>query len=383
MMQKTICVYTCNRSEYSRLKSVMQAIDAHPGLDLKVVVGGSHLLERYGMTVTDIEQDGFVISEKIQTVLEGSTPETMAKSTGIAIIELTTCLARINPDVLLVVGDRFDMLPAVVTASYLNIPVAHIQGGEKTGSIDESIRHVVTKFAHLHFPATERSKALIIQMGEKPSRVFVTGCPSIDCILQVAPVDKKTLFETPPIPSKLGVKSPSADEDYLLLIQHPNTTEYDQCYDQMLATLTAIHRIKMQTLLIYPNLDAGSDMMVAAIRRFMLKHDGEYLFCYKHIPMDIYLNLLRYAACIVGNSSSGIREACYFGIPCVNIGTRQNNREQGNNVVNTGHDPDEICRAIQRQLEIKRYPVEYVYGDGNAGPMIADILYRNDIKIQK
>jgi UDP-hydrolysing UDP-N-acetyl-D-glucosamine 2-epimerase len=383
MKQKKICVYTCNRSEYSRLKSVMKAIEAHPGLDLQIVVGGSQLLERYGMTVTDIENDEFAINEKIQNVVEGSTPEAMAKSAGLAIIELTTCFSRIQPDILLVVGDRYDMLPAVVAASYLNIPIAHIQGGEKTGSIDESIRHVVTKFAHLHFPATERSKDLIIQMDEKPHRVFVTGCPSIDTILQIAPVDRKALFETPPIPSKLGTKSPSWDQDYILLIQHPNTTEYDQCYDQMLATLTAIHKIGLQTLLIYPNLDAGSDKMVAAIRRFMLKNECDYLFCFKHVPMDTFINLLRYASCIVGNSSSGIRESCYFGTPCLNIGTRQNNREHGSNVINTDHDSEEIYRAIKKQLEIKRYPVEHVYGDGNAGPLIADILYRTDIKIQK
>jgi len=383
MNQKTICVYTCNRSEYSRLKSVMKAIEAQPGLALRIVVGGSQLLERYGMTVNDIENDQFVINEKIHNVVEGSTPAAMAKSAGLAIIELTTCFSRIQPDVLLVVGDRYDMLPAVVAASYLNIPIAHIQGGEKTGSIDESIRHVVTKFAHLHFPATEQSKDLIIKMDEKPHRVFVTGCPSIDTILRITPTDRKVLFETPPIPSKLGARSPSADQDYILLIQHPNTTEYDQCYDQMIATLTAIHRIRLQTLLIYPNLDAGSDSMVAAIRRFMMKYECDYLFCFKHVPMETFINLLRYASCIVGNSSSGIRESCYFGIPCVNIGTRQKNREHGSNVINTGHDSEEIYQAIKKQLEIKRYPVEYVYGDGNAGTLIADILSQSDIKIQK
>ena len=383
MKQKKICVYTCNRSEYSRLKSVMKAIEAHPGLDLQIVVGGSQLLERYGMTVTDIENDEFVINEKIQNVVEGSTPEAMAKSAGLAIIELTTCFSRIQPDILLVVGDRYDMLPAVVAASYLNIPIAHIQGGEKTGSIDESIRHVVTKFAHLHFPATEKSKDLIIQMDEKPHRVFVTGCPSIDTILQIAPVDRKALFETPPIPSKLGTKSPSWDQDYILLIQHPNTTEYDQCYDQMLATLTAIHKIGLQTLLIYPNLDAGSDRMVAAIRRFMLKHECDYLSVLNIFPWTpslIFCVMLRVLWAI---PAVELENPAISALLAVNIGTRQNNREQGSNVINTGHDSEEIYRAIKKQLEIKRYPVEHVYGDGNAGPLIADILYRTDIKIQK
>jgi UDP-hydrolysing UDP-N-acetyl-D-glucosamine 2-epimerase len=383
-MRKIIGVYTCNRSEYTRLKSVMSAIEEHEGLELRLIVGGSHLLERYGLTVRDIEKDGFVINEKIQTVIEGSTPEAMAKSAGLAIIELTTCITRLKPDVLLVVGDRYDMLPAVVASSFLNVPVAHIQGGEKTGSIDESIRHVVTKFAHLHFPATEKSKELIIQMDEKPERVFVVGCPSIDSILRIPLMSRKELFSTDPIPSKLGIKSPSADKDYLLVVQHPNTTEFEQSYEQMMATLTAVHQLKMQTLLVYPNLDAGSDLIVAAIRRFSLKNDcDDYLFCFKHMPMEVFINVLRYASCIVGNSSSGIRESCYFGVPCVNIGTRQNNREHGNNIINTSYDPKDIYEAIKRQLAVKRYPKESIYGTGNAGKMIADILFRNNISVQK
>ena len=335
------------------------------------------------MTVRNIENDGFVINGEIETVIEGTSLESMAKSAGLAIIEITTYLSRIKPDVLLVVGDRYDMLPAVITASYLNIPIAHIQGGEKTGSIDEAIRHAVTKFAHLHFPATEKGKDFIIQMNEKTNRVYVTGCPSIDLILKIKKINKRKLITMPPLPSTTGGKSPAADKDYLLLIQHPVTTEAEDSYRQMTETLKAVHQLNIQTILIFPNLDAGSDNMITAIRRFLNAHHTSSIFCYKHIPIDIYINLLRNASCIIGNSSSGIRESCYFGTPCVNVGTRQKDREQGRNVINIGHSHEKIYEAIIKQLKLKRYPIEHIYGEGKAGEKIADIIYTNNIEIQK
>ena len=277
-MIKTVCVYSCNRSEYSRLKSVMTAIKNHEGLELNVIIGGSHLLSRFGMTVDEIENDEFIINGKIQTVIEGTSLEAMAKSAGLSIIELTTYFSRLKPDVLLVVGDRYDMLPAVITASYLNIPIAHIQGGEKTGSVDEAIRHAVTKFSHLHFPATEKGKEFIIQMNEKANRVYVTGCPSIDLILRIDKIDNNKLFRMSPMPSTTGRKSLDADKEFLLLIQHPVTTESEDSYNQMVETLKAVHQLNIQTILIYPNLDAGSDNMITAIRRFLNTHNSNSIF---------------------------------------------------------------------------------------------------------
>lgn len=383
MKKKTVCVYTANRSEYSRLKSAMTAIKEHEGLDLKVIVGGSHLLERYGMTVTDIEDDGFEITEKIQAVIEGTTLEAMAKSAGLAIIELTTCFSNIKPDILLVVGDRYDMLPAVISSSYLNIPIAHVQGGEKTGSIDESIRHVVTKFSHLHFPATENGRDFIIQMGENPDNVIVTGCPAIDVILDVKEVDKQALFEMPPIPAKIGQNSPVASEDYFLFIQHPITTETADSGEQIVETLKALEKYNMQTLLIYPNLDAGSDRMITSLRRYIISSDAQNLFCYKHFSIEMFVNLLRNATCIIGNSSAGIRESCYFGTPCVNIGTRQKNREHGHNVMTVPNTRKDIENAIDEQLKKGKYEPEHIYGNGNSGVKIAEALFNIDVKAQK
>ncbi|WP_281760580.1 UDP-N-acetylglucosamine 2-epimerase [Pseudodesulfovibrio nedwellii] len=381
---RKICFYTANRSEYSRLRSVMESVHAHEDLSLMVVAGGSHLLERYGMTISEIENDGFPIVDRLQTVVEGTSLESMAKSAGLAIIELTTSLTRITPDVLVVIGDRYDMLPAVIAASYLNIPIAHIQGGEKTGTIDESIRHAVTKLSHIHFPATESSREFIIQMGEDPERVFLSGCPSIDILLRTPEIGKKALFDSFPIPSITAAFSPDAEQDYLLYIQHPVTTEYGKSYEQMEQSLEALRRTGMQVFLIYPNLDAGSNDMIKALHRFTLRHDTEdWLFCYKHIPMNIFSNLMRYATCMVGNSSAGIRESCYFGLPTVNIGSRQKNRTHGQNVTNVEHDTEEILQAIQTQIAHGKYPVEQIYGTGNAGEEIANILAQVTVEVQK
>jgi UDP-hydrolysing UDP-N-acetyl-D-glucosamine 2-epimerase len=379
---KRVCVYSANRSEYTRLKSVMEAIRDHPELELFIVISGSHLLNRYGDTVTEIERDGFAIEERIYTVIEGENLETMAKTAGLTVIELTTVFSNLKPDVLLVVGDRHDLLPAVLTASYLNIPIAHIQGGERTGSIDEAIRHVVTKFAHIHFPATQGARDLIVQMGEPSESVFVTGCPAIDLLLREPnrPIDE--IFSNPFIRMP-GTGFPNPEQDFLLLIQHPVTTEYDAAYAQMTETLLAIDDLGMQTILIYPNLDAGSSAMVAAIRHHQTKLEAPNLGCYKHIPKELFFQLLRLARCVVGNSSAGIRESCYFGTPVVNIGTRQNNRENGSNVITVPHDREAIREGIRRQCAHGPYPVEKVYGSGNAGSRIAEILVSANLKAQK
>jgi UDP-hydrolysing UDP-N-acetyl-D-glucosamine 2-epimerase len=381
-MRRKICVYTSNRSEYSRLKSVLENIKKRDDMELYLVVTGCHLLERYGKSINDIEKDGFKVHEKIYTVIEGENPITMSKSTGLSIIEMTTYLNNLRPDFLLIVGDRYDLIPAVIAASYMNIPIAHIQGGEMTGSIDEVIRHAVTKFAHLHFPSTERSREIIIRMGEDPKRVFRVGCPSIDLLLRINPGTQRELFNTPSIVPKVRRKL-KPDQPFLLVIQHPVTTEYEQSYHQIEETLFALHEIKIQTIMIYPNLDAGSDLIVTAIRRFCARNEPEYLFLYKHFEFETFARLLYHTSCIVGNSSAGIRESCYWGTPSVNIGTRQNNRERGKNVIQVGYNRHEIKEAILHQLRTGRYPRENIYGDGKAGERIVDILSSYKVKIQK
>ena len=374
---RRICVVTGNRCEYSRLKSVMKAIDDHPNLELILIVTASHLLDDFGKTVEVIKMDGFKVDSIARTVAAGEDLVSMAKSVGLCALELPTLFDLYAPDILLIVGDRYDALGAAISAALMNIVIAHIQGGEITGTIDESIRHAITKFAHIHFPATAKSAERIIRMGERPDMVFNVGCPSVDIILSVDIGPRQEVckrFNLDP------------EEPFLIMIQHPVTTEYEFARQQIRETLSAIAELKIQTIMLYPNVDAGSKDMVREIRMFDMAGKLNHLYKYKHIPFEDYTRLLAHSSCIIGNSSSGIRESCYFGTPAVNIGTRQNKRERGTNVIDVDYDREQIREAISECIKHGKYnPPEYVYGKGNAGKEIANILSTIELKniIQK
>jgi len=374
MKQKKICVVTGNRADYSRLKSVLRAIRAHPRLRLTLFAIASHLLPDAGETIQDLRRDGFRIDAVARTVIEGEDTTAMAKSVGLGVLELPTLLGIHRPDIVVIVGDRFEILSVAVAAALMNIPLAHIQGGEVTGSIDESIRHAITKFAHLHFPATRASAARIIKMGEQRSRVFAVGCPSVD-ILDAVDFRQDLHARYHLIPG----------ERFLLVAQHPVTTEFHDVRRQIRETLEAVAVLRMKTIFLFPNIDAGSKDMVAEIRRFDRGHAlDELVYKYKHIVNEDFLWLLRRAACMVGNSSAGIREAGYFGTPVVNIGSRQAGRERGRHVRDVSHHMADIVRAVRRQCAVGRYPVQRLYGAPGAGRRIADILARQPaIPVQK
>ena len=372
--KRRICVVTGNRAEYSRVKSVMNAVKGHPDLELIVVVTASHLLRRYGNTVEEIERDGFLVHERVYLIVEGENPVTMAKSTGLGIIELATVLNNWKPDVVVAPTDRFETLSVAIAASFMNIYVAHIQGGEVTGSIDESIRHAITKFSHLHFPATEKSRQRIIQMGEPPSTVFNVGCPATDVLLQVPLGTREEMLQTL---QKTHVKDNTAvdpTQPYLLVVQHPVTTEFGNGYQQIQETLYALEKLPMQVVMVWPNVDAGSEEIVTGIRHFLLKHRRNDIFIFRHLEYPLFVQLVAHAACMIGNSSAGIRESCYFGTPVVDIGLRQQGRERGKNVLNVGYDRDAIQQTTAKQISRGRYPVEMIYGDGTAGEKICEVL---------
>ncbi len=361
---RKICVVTGNRAEYSKLKPVMKEIKKHSNLKLILIVTASHLLDDFGMTIDVIKNDGFKINAVARTVAAGEDLGSMVKSVGLCALEMPTLFDFYKPDVVLITGDRFDILGVAVSAAFMNIPVAHMEGGEVTGSVDESIRHAITKLSHIHFPATKKSAERIVRMGEKAEMVFNVGCPASDIILS----QKKSQNQ---IYKKYHL---SEDKPFLIVIQHPVTTEYDYCKQQIRETLEAIFELKIKTIMLYPNVDAGSKDMVKEIRLFNLAKNIEQLDLYKHILFEDYVSLLSSAACVIGNSSSFIREACYFGTPVVNIGTRQNGREKGNNVINVKHDKDEIKKAVLRCIRHGKYPPQYIYGKGNSAQKITKIL---------
>ncbi len=376
---RTICVVVNSRANYGRIKSVLQAIQAHPDLNLKLVVGASALLYRYGAVHEVIEKDGFAIDATIYSILEGEKPTTMAKSTGMGIIEISSVFEQLQPDIVITVADRFDTLATAVAASYMNIPLAHTQGGEVTGSIDESVRHAISKLAHIHFPATKQAAEYLVRMGEDPETVHWVGCPAIDAIAKIDLSLPTNFFN-----QAAGVGATlDSDQPYLVVLQHPVTTEFGQGYQQIKQTLAAIAEIKMQTVWLWPNVDAGSDDVSKGLRDFREKYKPDYLHFYRNFPVEDYARLINNCSCLIGNSSSGLREGSYLGIPVVNIGTRQAGREHASNIMFADYVATDIQAKIMQQLAHGRYPSANLFGDGHAAEKIADILAKTPIKIQK
>lgn len=380
-MNRKVCVVIGSRANYSSIKAVMQAVKAHPALELQLIVGASAVLDRFGSVVDVIERDGFRVDARVNIIIEGETPSTMAKSTGLALLELPTLFDILHPDVVVSVGDRFETMATAVAAAYMNIPVAHTMGGEVTGTIDESIRHAVTKLAHVHFPANKLAGERIIRMGEDPTTVHVVGCPRIDLIKEL--VSRRDGLDGGWI-DKEGVGGHvDVDKPFLLVSQHPVTTEYGHGEEQIHETLLALEDLQMPTIMLWPNVDAGSEDVSRGMRKFREKRHPDHVRFVKNFPVEMYARLMQRAACLVGNSSAPIREGAFLGTPAVNVGTRQQGRERGSNVVDVGHDRAQIVEAVRRQVGHGRYPSEHIYGDGAAGPRIADILATSPLRLQK
>ena len=378
---RRVCVVVGSRANYTSIKSAMRAIEAHPDLELKLVVGASALLDRYGTVVELIERDGFEPDQRVFMLIEGETPSTMAKSTGLGLLELPTAFERLEPDVVIAVGDRFETMATALAATYMNIPLAHTMGGEISGNIDEPIRHAVTKFAHVHFPACTDAAERIVKMGEPPERVHMVGCPRMDLAAEVVAADgNDNLGEI--FAEGVGGRF-ELDQPFLIVSQHPVTSEYGQGVRQITETLMAVEEVDLPAVVLWPNADAGSEHVAAGIRAFREHHDDARLHFFKNLPAEAYLQLMARTACIVGNSSSAIREGSFIGTPAVDIGPRQVGRQRGPNVIDVGYDRHEIVEAVHAQLEHGPFEHEPIYGDGHAGGRIADILASCDLSIDK
>ncbi|MEX2650530.1 MAG: UDP-N-acetylglucosamine 2-epimerase [Alphaproteobacteria bacterium] len=377
--RRRVCIVVGSRANYGRIKSVMSAVRDHPDLELVLLVGASALLFRYGSAIDVIERDGFEVHARVYSIIEGENPATMAKSTGLGIIELTTQFETLAPDVVVTVADRFETLATAVAASYMNIPLAHTQGGEVTGSIDESVRHAITKLAHVHFTATTLSRERVIRMGEEPAAVHVTGCPSLDPLRGIERGLAPDFF------AAHGGSGAAIDASrpFLVVLQHPVTTEYQEAFAQIEETLAAVEAAGMPTVWLWPNVDAGSDSISKGLRLFAAQHLGFPLRLFRNFAVEDYARVIASAACLIGNSSSALREGAFLGVPAVNIGTRQNRRERGHNVIDVGHDRAAIGAAIRHQVAHGPFAPNALYGDGRSGPRIADLLARASFTVQK
>jgi len=378
---KKICVLVTARPSYSRIKSALTAIQAHPDLELQLVVAASALLDRYGNAFKVIERDGFDIRARVYMVLEGENLVTSAKSTGLGLVELATVFDNLQPDAVVTVADRYETLATAVAASYMNIPVVHVQGGEVTGSIDEKVRHAVTKLANLHLVSTEKAAERVMRLGEQPCTIIKTGCPSIDLADQVLH-DPDMDFDPFERYGGVGERVDLA-KGYLVVMQHPVTTEYEAALEQVLETLYAVQELGMPTLWFWPNVDAGSDGTSKGIRMFRENEQPTNLHLFRNMDPEDFLRLLLHSKGIVGNSSVAIRECSYLGVPAVNIGTRQQGRERGPNVIDVDHDRSAIVDAVRHHLGNSRPPQDTTYGDGKAGIRIAEALATRELTVEK
>jgi UDP-hydrolysing UDP-N-acetyl-D-glucosamine 2-epimerase len=347
----------------------MTAIKEQPALELQVLATGTMVLERFDQPVNVVRSDGFHIDGEIYIELEGSTPTTMAKSVGFGLVEFASEFHRLKPDVVLLIGDRYEALAAAIAAAYMNIVLVHIQGGEVSGSIDESARHAISKFAHFHFPSTKRAAEYLVRMGERPDTILGTGCPSSDIAKSL---DRRL------DPAVVNSRGAGIDIDvskpFLLVVFHPTTTEYGGERRQMEILMAALDQLRVQSLILWPNIDAGADHISKVIRLKRLEAETPWIRTLTNLTPDNYLKVLANAACGVGNSSSFVRDAGYFGTPIVLVGNRQNGREHDVHVRPVPVEQDCIVEAIRHQLAHGRYAPSTLYGDGNVSTRIAQGL---------
>jgi GDP/UDP-N,N'-diacetylbacillosamine 2-epimerase (hydrolysing) len=370
MNVKKILAVTGIRSEYDIMSSVFQAIDNHPNLDLQLVVTGAHLSEAYGHTIDEIHKDGFVVADEIESLINGDQPSSRVKGLAIQLQGLVQTVARIKPDILLVLGDREESMTTALVGAYMNVPVAHICGGDRViGNVDDQVRHAVTKLAHLHFVTNSESAERVARLGEQPFRIYDVGNPGLDRLLEVPVIEASELS------SRLNFTIVD-DEPIILLIQHVISTESNQAYEQMKASLEAIKEFGVKTILSYPNSDAGGQQMIRAIHEY---DSLPYLYVAKNIPRLEFVNLMRRASCLLGNSSAGILEAPLLKLPVINVGNRQRGRLHAENVQFVPHEKEQIITALHRAIYDESYRKSVAscvnpYGDGKTSIRIANAL---------
>ena len=365
--RRKICVITGTRADYGKLLPILKKIREDTDLELAIIATGMHFLDKFGYTVQEIESDGFDIDAPVRMIIEGDDGFSMTKSLGIGFYGISQAIEGIKPDIILVQGDRSEALIGAIIGAFTNIPVAHIEGGEVSGTVDESIRHAITKFSHIHFVSNKNSAERVLKLGERKEHVFIVGSPDLDIILN------EDFFSKEKVEKELNIR---LKQPTIIVLQHPVTTEADQASNQMRETMEALKELSLQVILIYPNADAGARGMIEVIKEY----EGKYpwLRTVNNLNFKLFLSLMKYASVLVGNSSSGIREAPSYKLPAVNIGTRQKKREQSINVINTDYQKDKIVRAIKKALspEFKEdiKDCANIYGDGKATERIINIL---------
>lgn len=378
ILKKKLCVVITNRANYARIKHFLIKAKNSKKINLQIVLSGSALIHRFGNIEDLIKKDGLTIVAKAYFLLDGGNEITQAKSTGLAIMELSNIFQKIKPDIVLTVGDRYETISTAISSVYNNIFLAHIQGGEVSGNLDENVRHSITKLAHLHFATTKKSKLRILKLGEEKFRVFHTGCPSIDLINSKTVKMKKNFFKKiNTLGNKVNYKNP-----YIVAINHPLSTNIHSNKNNTKIFLNALAKRKEQIVFLWPNPDAGTDLVSKTIREFREYNKSNNFSFLINLSAENYITLIANATCLVGNSSSFIREGSKLGKPAIIVGDRQNNRELGNNVIRSSFNILEINKKIDMQIKKKIRP-QNIYGDGKASEKILKIIEKIDLNLIK
>ena len=365
-MSRKVIYITGTRADYGLMKTLLDKIDTYPKLELEVIVTGMHILDEFGHTIDEIKKDDFKIHE-ITSTYEKDDKKSMAVFVGDFIKNLSEKVDEIDPDFILLLGDRGEMLGGAVVGSYMSIPNVHLHGGEITSTVDEMTRHAITKLSNIHLPATDKSAERIRKMGEDPEYIHVVGAPGLDSVLNEELLSRETLEKR---------YSVDLSEPVIMVVQHPVTIEYENAGEQIRKTLDVIKKLGYRTILVYPNADAGGRKMIEEIKKY---EDLPFLTTYKNISRKDYISLLSNSDVLVGNSSSGIIESPSLGIPVVNIGTRQRGRERADNVIDVGYNKNDIKVAIEKCLFDEKFKedikeIDNPYGDGKTSERVTEIL---------
>jgi UDP-hydrolysing UDP-N-acetyl-D-glucosamine 2-epimerase len=365
---RSIGLATTSRADYGIYRPLLDAIQNDPELRLRLLVSGMHLSPEYGLTVREIEGDGYEIAERVEVLIASDTAEAISKSMGLGVISFAQVFSRWRPDILIVLGDRFEMHAIALAALPFKIPIAHLSGGELTeGAIDDVLRHSLTKLSHLHFVSTQEYAHRVIQLGEEPWRVVVSGEPGLDNVRTLK------LLSRSEIEARFEVQ---IDRPFLLVTYHPVTLEYEQTEWQIDELLAALLKTRLPVIFTWPNADMGNQIIRAKLEQFVAANSSSRLVA--NFGIQAYFSVMNLAAAMVGNSSSGIVEASSFQLPVVNVGTRQHGRVRPRNVIDVGYGRDQIAAGIQQALESQfRASLEGLvnpYGNGNATSSIVGHL---------
>lgn len=369
-MTRRIAYVTGTRADYGLFSEPLKRIREHPALELSLIVTGTHDLQKYGWSILEIMVDEMPIAAKVDNLAGGDTGADQAKSVGNAVLGITDALAEIQPDIVAVLGDRGEMLAGAIAAIHLNIAVAHVHGGERSGTVDDLVRNAITKLSHVHLAATEEAAERLHAMGERSENVHVVGAPGLDYLRRFDPMPVQQLVD------ESGFNGFEADRPFVIFTQHPVTLEMDQAAEQMTASLSALQQSNVQVIATYPNSDAGGRAMIDVLEGW---DRGDWLHVTQNLGQRRYASALKHAAAVVGNSSSGIIEAPFFGVPVVNIGTRQQGRLRADNVLDVGYDQEAIhagvaCALADEAFIARARNTKNPYGDGHAGERIVEIL---------